>query len=225
MDSNPSSPDAVVEGIGTPLRAAPTPSAQPDQPLYVGPLSLDSEIPDSQAAQHPTPGEADPHTDDETLVGSKEGAMTADSASPVPPPSPDAGAPTTTVAAPLPADAPISPQATPLPADAPISPQATPQAALLPRRSPCCDRAIDDLLRHGHWENSSRPPQSTLVLSSPPQESTCTGRRSTSLHAGADPRPPLPPRPLLLPRLSTGRRCRSSAHSASWASTSRSPLP
>ncbi|KAI5006281.1 hypothetical protein ZWY2020_033524 [Hordeum vulgare] len=67
-DSNPLSPDAVVEGIGTPLRAAPTPSAQPDQPLYVGPLSLDSEIPDSQAAQHPTPGEADPHTDDETLL-------------------------------------------------------------------------------------------------------------------------------------------------------------
>ncbi|KAI5006283.1 hypothetical protein ZWY2020_033526 [Hordeum vulgare] len=85
-DSNPSSPDAVVEGIGTPLRAAPTPSAQPDQPLYVGPLSLDSEIPDSQGAQHPTPGEADPHTDDETLVGSKEGAMTADSASPIPHP-------------------------------------------------------------------------------------------------------------------------------------------
>ncbi|KAE8771918.1 Serine/threonine-protein kinase SMG1 [Hordeum vulgare] len=142
-DSNPSSPDAVVGGIETPLRAAPTTSAQPDQLLYVGPLSLDSEIPDSQAAQHPTPAEADPasarrpasnqytpgtgselsapHAGDETLVGSKEGAMTADTASPAPPPSPDAGAPTTTAAvtqynsepAPLPADAPISPQATP----------------------------------------------------------------------------------------------------------------
>ncbi|KAI4991316.1 hypothetical protein ZWY2020_039687 [Hordeum vulgare] len=43
-DSTMRPPDAIVEGIGTQLRAAPTPSAQPDLLLLVGSISLDAAI-------------------------------------------------------------------------------------------------------------------------------------------------------------------------------------
>ncbi|KAI4962486.1 hypothetical protein ZWY2020_035961 [Hordeum vulgare] len=49
----------VVDGIGASLGAAPTTSAQSDGLIPVGPLYLESEIPDSHATQSLTPTQAD----------------------------------------------------------------------------------------------------------------------------------------------------------------------